>query len=233
MNVESYDVETIQKKFIELDRELDMFFQSVKEIKDLRNSISNLPDKLKKSEEEIENQRQEIAALITSAKDILVSFEERATGLFYDLEKKTETLTSDVRSHITEFRTALEAGALGRAEMEKFERMAEEYERIKRFFDNIKTVLDSHEHSINSLKDNYLNTLKIVENSGQALMEIQKTVSELKRITYEPDHAIKTVEAQMKDLFFSQFARQRKVIMFIASLLVVSIIFFGFYLFTR
>ena len=231
MDTDWQELEEVRKKCAEFDGELDTFYQSLKEIKEIRDSVRGLPEKLKQNEEEIEKQKREIELLMTSTSDLLINFEEQAKGVFYDLEKKTENLAGDAKSNISELKSIFEINSLklNNEQKERIEQIALEYEQIKIFFKNIKSVIDSHEQSINTLNDNYTNALEMVQRSEQSFKEIQKTVSELIKRPYEPDNRIKAVEAQLKELFFTGLEKQKNIIMWMMAAVAISIIFIFVY----
>ncbi len=231
MDTDWQELEEVRKKCVEFDGELNTFYQSLKEIKEIRDSVRDLPKKLKQNEEEIENQKREIELMMTSASDLMINFEEQAKGFFYDLEKKTENLTGDVKSNISELKNIFEINSLklNNEQKERIEQITLEYEQIKIFFENIKSVIDSHEQSINTLNDNYANALEVIQRSEQSFKEIQKIVSELIKRPNEPDSRIKAVEAELKELFFARLEKQKNIIMWMLAAFTISIIFIFFY----
>jgi DNA repair ATPase RecN len=56
MNKNLHDIESVYKSLEILNDELDTFFQSIKEIKEIRDTVGALPERLKQYEVEIENQ---------------------------------------------------------------------------------------------------------------------------------------------------------------------------------
>ena len=100
-------------------------------------------------------------------RDGRITFEEQAKGFFYELEKKTENLTGDVKSNISELKNIFEINSLklNNEQKEKIEQITLTYEQIKIFFKNIKSVIDSHEQSINTLNDNYAKALDMIQRS--------------------------------------------------------------------
>ncbi|MBI5099269.1 MAG: hypothetical protein HZB30_08525 [Nitrospirae bacterium] len=231
MDTDWQELEDVRKKCVEFDGELDTFYQSLREIKEIRDSVRDLPEKLKQNEEEIEKHKREIECMMTSAGDLLINFEEQAKGLFYDLEKKTENLAGDVRSNISELKNIFEIDSqkLHNEQKERIEQITLTYEQIKIFFKNIKSVIDSHEQSINTLNDNYANSLEMIQRSEQSFKEIQKTVSELIKRPDEPDNRIKAVEAQLKELFFTKLERQKNIILWMLAAVIISVVFIVFY----
>jgi chromosome segregation ATPase len=232
MDTDWQELEDVRKKCIELDSELDTFFQSLKEISEIRDSVRYLPEKLRQNEEEIENRKREIESMMSSTSDLLINFEEQAKGLFYDLEKKTENLAGDVKSDLSELKNIYELNSLKlhNEQKESIEQITAAYEQIKEFFNNIKSVIDHHEQSINTLNDNYTGISKMIRSSEMSIREIRITITELIKRPSEPDNRIKAVEAQLKELFFTKLEKQKNIIMWMLAAFTISIIFIVFHM---
>lgn len=98
------ELETVRKKIQGLDNELDTFIEAVREIKEIRNTLGALPEDLKQNTAEIEARKKEIEKLVASGKDMLIAFEEQSRGVIFDLEKKTDTLATEVQLQISQIK---------------------------------------------------------------------------------------------------------------------------------
>ncbi|MBI5408667.1 MAG: hypothetical protein HZA14_04815 [Nitrospirae bacterium] len=231
MNTDWQELENVRKRCEALDHELNTFFQSIKEMKEIRDSVSMLPDKLKQSEEELENQKKEIERLMSFTGNLLITFEEQAKGLFFDLEKKTETLAGDVRSGISDLKNVFEMNSmrLSDEQKEKLEQIAKAFDHMKTYYEEMKKALESHEQAINSLKNSHVELLKMFESVEPSLKNIHKTISDLQRRPSDVENKLRAVEEQLRELFFKKLERQKHVILAMLIVLLVSVIFFVFY----
>jgi len=232
MDTDWQELEDVRKKFEVLESELNAFFQSVKEIKEIRDSIGDLPDIIRQNKEDIENQKKDIEGLMTSTSNLLITFDEQAKGLFFDLERKTENLAGNVKASISELKNVFELNSskLQNEQKDRIEQITGAYEKIKSFFGDIKSLVDSHEQSIIILNDNYAGILKMIQRSEQSLKEIKYNISVLQKKPYEAEDKVKAVEERLKALFFTKLERQKKVIMAILITFIISIIFIVSYL---
>jgi chromosome segregation ATPase len=231
METEWQDIEEVRKKCVELDSELDTFFQSLKEIKEIRDFVGELPDKLMQDKEQIESRKAEVEHLKSSVGALLITFEEQAKGLLFDLQKKTEDLAGDVRSSMSEFRNVFESSAssLNNTQRERLEQITGAYQEIRNFFENIKSIIDSHEQSIIKLNDNYGNLLMTLERTELSIRGIQNNIFQSQKKPNEYDAKIKAVEERLKEQFFTKLERQKNIILWLLSAFILSIIFIVFY----
>jgi chromosome segregation ATPase len=232
MDTDWQELEDVRKKFEVLDNELNAFFQSVKEIKEIRDSIGNLPDIIRQNGEAIEIQKKEIEDLRTSINNLLITFDEQAKGLFYDLERKTENLEGNVKASISELKDVFESNSskLQNEQKDRIEQIAGAYEKIKSFFEQIKSIVDSHEQSINILNDNYASIQKLIQRAELSLKEIRYNISALQKRPHEVEDKVKAVEERLKAEFFTKLDKQKKVIMSMLIAFIISIISIVVYL---
>ncbi|MBI5057910.1 MAG: hypothetical protein HZB61_14960 [Nitrospirae bacterium] len=231
MNADWKELENVRKKCEELDSELSTFFKSLKEIRDIRDSVSELPEKLKQTETEMENQKKEIENLMSSTSNLLITFEEQAKGLFFDLEKKTENLAGEVKTSISDLKNIFELNntRVNNEQKEKLQQIAGAYEHIRSSFEDMGKVVDSHGQSLNALKDNHAGILQMFEKVEPALKEIQRSVTELQKRPDEVENKLKAMENQLREIFFTKLEKQKHIILAMLVALLASIIFFIFY----
>jgi len=226
MEKEWQDIEDVRKKCEELNSELDTFLQSLKEIKEIRDFVGDLPDKLRQDQKEIESRKMEVEHLKTSMSSLLITFEEQAKGLLFDMHEKTEKLAGDVRSSMSEFKDVFESSSssLNSMQRERLEQITGAYQEIRDFFENIKSVIDSHEHSIHKLNDSHAALLMMLERTELSIKGIQNNAFLSQRRPAESDAKIKAAEERLKKLFSSQLEPQKKIIMWILAGFIVNII---------
>lgn len=231
MDTKWQDIEEVRKKCVELDSELDTFFKSLKEIKEIRDLVGALPDKLRQDQDEIESRKTEVEHLKSSVSSLLITFEEQAKGLLFDLQKKTEDLAGDVRSSMSEFKNVFESSAssLNNAQRERLEQITGAYQDIRKFFENIKSVIDSHKHSIITLNDNYANLLMMLERTELSIKGIQNNIFSLQKRPNEADAKIKVMEERLKEQFFTKLEQQKSIILWMLTAFIISVIFIVFY----
>ncbi len=85
MNKNLHDIESVCKSLEILNDELDTFFQSIKEIKEIRDTVGALPERLKQYEVEIENQIEKFNQIKT----------------FYEPIKNLETSLEEIKEPIS------------------------------------------------------------------------------------------------------------------------------------
>jgi len=226
MEKEWQDIGEVRKKCEELNNELDTFLQSLKEIKEIRDFVGDLPDKLRQDQEEIESRKIEVEHLKSSMSSLLITFEEQAKGLLFDVHEKTEKLAGDVRSSMTEFKDVFESSSssLNSAQKERLEQITGAYQEIRDFFENIKSVIDSHEHSITKMNDNYAALLMMLERTELSIKGIQNNAFLSQRRPAESDAKIRAAEERLKKLFFSQLEQQKKLTRWLLAGFIINII---------
>jgi hypothetical protein len=101
--MKAFDIEKARKKIETLDLELSTFLQAVKEIKEIRNTVGELPLQLKNDKEEIENQKKQLEGLILSSNKLLAELAVHANEVILDLARKTDTMSEEIRSSIAQF----------------------------------------------------------------------------------------------------------------------------------
>lgn len=232
MNSNLQELENFRKKCVALDNELNSFYHSIQEIKSLRDTVAELPDRLKDNEEEIEHQKARMENMLSSTSHLLITFEEQAKGLFFDLEKKTDKLIADVKTSVSELRNVFESNnsRLQEEQKNKLEKVATAYEQTALSFESVKNKITLHEQSIAALQNNYAELLKILERSELSFKEIRKSLSDIQRKPYDAELRVKAVEDKLRNMFMTKLERQRNVIMAMVFILVAGIVFLVFYL---
>jgi len=232
MNSNLQELENFRKKCVALDSELNSFYHSIQEIKSIRDTVAELPDRLKDNEEEIEHQKERMENMLSSTSHFLITFEEQAKGLFYDLEKKTDKLIADVKTSVSELRNVFESNnaRLQEEQKNKLEKVATAYEQTALSFESVKNKITLHEQSIAALQNNYSELLKILERSELSFKEIRKSLSDIQRKPYDAELRMKAVEDKLRNMFLTKLERQRNVIMAMVFILVAGIVFLVFYL---
>ena len=96
MSEDEYELETVREKCEELDRELNTFMQTIAELRELRDEIGMLPEKLINSESEIAVLKKELKSMMLSVTKTVDSFEKKGNGMINDLEKRIYHLEASV-----------------------------------------------------------------------------------------------------------------------------------------
>ncbi len=227
MGEKGYDVETVSKKFEDLDKEIGIFLQTIKEVKEIRDTVGTFPDMLKHNEVEIEQQKKELASLMSTTNNLLVTFEEQAKGVIFDLENKTDTLTSEVKLSVSQINDIFQQNnaQLRDEHIEKFEEISNKYEEVQTSYTVLKKMVESLEKSGNILKNNYFIVSKIFDKLEISLIEIKKNIAELQKRPYEYKYKIKEVEEQLKTLINEKHSKQQKFTLVLSIVLVASMLF--------
>ncbi|MBI5741054.1 MAG: hypothetical protein HZA16_10060 [Nitrospirae bacterium] len=231
MNDNFPELENVRKKCETLDNELNSFFESIKEIRSVRDSVAGLPDRLKQNEAELEQQKMEMDNMLSSTRNLLISFEEQAKGLFFDLEKKTDALAGNVTTSISELGNVFETGS-GRLIEEQKERLGQiikAYDQIQMTFEGMKHTITLHDQSIAALQNNYAEALKILEKSDLSFRDIRKSLSDLQKRPSEMENRIKGMESRLREQFFSRLERQKYVILAMLAVMIAAVVLFLLY----
>lgn len=202
MSEKTADIETVTIKFEDLDNELNIFLEAINEIKEIRDTVGTLPEKLLQSEKDIEKQKHELHELKSSANNVLISVGEQARGVIFDLEKKTEDLTSEVKSGITRINNLFQEGnsRLEDRYKEETDNVLIKYKELEKALESKKDMMDSHEKSINTLKNNYIVVSSIFAKLELSLLDLKKKISELQKKPFEVSKKIKELENRLDNL---------------------------------
>ncbi|RJQ47196.1 MAG: hypothetical protein C4538_05545 [Nitrospiraceae bacterium] len=232
MSKDWHETDSVRKKCEELDNELDVFFQSIKELKSIRDSMAEMPDRLKQNETDIVSKKREIEDMLSSTSNLLISFEEQAKGLFFDLEKKTDALTGNVKTSISDLRKLFESNSarLHQEHREKLDEIARTYEQVLSSHESLKKMISAHEQTIAVLQDNDSHIMKLTEKHEQFFREIRQSLTELHKRPLDADSKIKALETKLRESFFVNLDRQKKTILTMMAVLIAGIIFVIFYL---
>lgn len=189
------DIKYLSQKLEDLDNELNTFFQSVKEIKEIRDTVASLPENLKKREIEITHQKQELEQLMFSTNNLLMSFEEKTKGLFFDLEQKANILMNDVRLNVSQLKALFQFAntKLKNEQIKNLEHLSEEHKRL----------------------ETYRETTEKLELTFE---ENKKYLNELENKIFKREEALKT-------LFFSKLEKQKRLILIMTITFMVVVFF--------
>jgi chromosome segregation ATPase len=232
MNEDLKNIESAYNSFKKLDGELDTFLMSIREVKEMRDTVGTLPEKLKLNEIEIENQKKELEQLIMSSNDLLIAFKEKSSGAIFDLGKKTDTLASEVRSGMSKFSNMFQQSnnQLQDQYRQKFEDISVKFEVLQAFCESLKNMAFSISQSVTALQDNYWAVSNIFDKLETSLTETKKNISFLQKRPYEYQNNMKEMEMRLEDLINKKYLRQKNFTWAILIMLVLSVVFLLSYL---
>lgn len=227
MKNKNYDVDDIKKRFDDLDSGLTSFMKSVKEIKEIRDAVGELPEKIKYSEEQIERQKIKLEQLMSSTKDVFISFEEKSKGVLFDIEKKTDALTDEVKSGISQIGKALKHGnhKLHNSQREGVEELSRKCEEMRSSLEDERKAVSRHEESIENIKTEYKETLQIMDRMEQSFEEVKKSVFIFQKKPSIFENKIHEIDEHLKSLN-KKISRQRVVTWFLIILLIAGLMFY-------
>ena len=222
------EIESVRKKFEDIDSDLNNFIQSIREIKEIRESVGSLPDRLKQSEQELENQRKDLDRMMSSSNNLLMTFEEQAKGIIFDLEKKTGELTTEVKSSISQIGNIFNEnnGALKDHNSQESKELMKKINDLKQSFEIIKNVVGDQQQTVNVLKSDYMAVSGIFDKLEPSLVEMKKSISELQSRQPSPDGAIMEVEKRLMKVMIEKESKQK--LLTISAFIVLLTIFFYF-----
>jgi chromosome segregation ATPase len=211
MNKAINDFESTKKKLEKLDSEINTFLQTMEEVKEIRNTIETLPEQIKHNEIQIENQKKEFEVLISSTNNFLIDFEEKANGVFYDLDRGINDLKSEFKSRLSDFSNDGTKDEL----KEKLDQISNEYKRMQTFYEiakNIEPTLKSLKEHVSVLKDDQF--------------KFSNVISDIQKSRFEINNKISVIEEELKALFFEKLKKQNKIMLTIFAIFMISAIFF-------
>lgn len=226
MSENAYDLKTVQKKLESLDSELTMFMQSIKEIKEIRDSVESLPERLRQREIEIEQQKKEVDTLISSTNKLFIAVQEQTRGIVYDLEKKAQDLSGHIEQSMSQVNTICEQHSIQRQREHKqeLEAITKKFRFMLSSCEELKNMVDSHELEIKSLKNNCAAV-------SAAFGKINASYPGVQTRPAGNDETIKKVEERLTDLFFHNLEKQKRVVLITFGILLACIIFMFFFLY--
>ena len=111
------------------------------------------------------------------------------------------------------------------SELDAFFQSLKETGEIRKFIENIKRVIDSHEHSIITLNDNYASILMMLERAELSIKGIQNNAFLSRKKPNEFDAKIKVMEERLKQQFFTKLEQQKRIILWMLTAFIISIVF--------
>ncbi len=227
MTENAYDVETVRKKFEDLDNEISTFLQAIKEVKEMRDTFREIPEQLEHNEIEIEQQKKELDSLMSTTNNLLITFEEQSKGAIFDLEKKTDILTKEVKTGISQINNIFQQNSnqLRHEQIERFEDITKMYTELNSSHETLKNMVRSIEGSFNILKNNYFMVSKIFDKFEISLIEIKKNLAELQKKPNEYKYKIKELEEYFKNLINEKHSKQQKFTVVVLIILIAGILF--------
>jgi chromosome segregation ATPase len=232
MKNKEYNPETVQKKLEDLDNEVNTFIQVIREVKDMKGSAERLQEKLIRHEGEIEQQKQELAQLISTTQNLGMNIEEQTKGVIYDLEMKTDALILEVKAGISQLSSLYEKGSSQIQEQrpEHLENLSNKYDEIKKAYEKIKIMVDSHEQRINSLNNSYAGAPNLFDKMESSLNEMKKNVYELQKRPSEIDNKLIKMEERMEASINEKYSRQKNL-MLVILIILIAVMFFSVVMF--
>ncbi len=201
MSENSFDIEGVRKKFEDIDGDLNNFMQSIKEIKEIRNSVGSLPERLKESEAEFESRTMDLDRMMVSTNNLLMTFEEQAKGIIFDLEKKTDSLTNEAKLSIAELGNIFNQSndQLKSEHSKQTEDVSRKYNDLKQSFEILRNVVGDQQQSVMALKNDYASAAAIFDEIEPSLLELKKSIAELQKRPAESELVTQVKEKKMME----------------------------------
>jgi len=210
MSENAFDIERVRQKFEDLDNDVDSFIQSIREIKEIRNSVGSLPERLKQSEETMESQRKDLDRMMSSTSNLLMTFEEQSKGIIFDLEKKTADLTGEVKTSISQIGNILNQSndQLKDQYMKQSDDMLKKYKDLKQSLEILKNVVGDQQQTVNALKNEYTAGSKIFDTMEPSLAAMKKSIAALQARPQSSAVGMHDMEERLKELIQQKGAKQ-------------------------
>ncbi len=229
------EINNVSAKFKSLDSELNTFLKTIKEIKDIRENVGSLPEKLKHHEQEIEKQKNKLNGLMSSTNNLLMTFQEQAKGVIFDLEKKTDVLADEAKTGISHINNIFQENTAQFKDEQRGEndKLIQNFNELQTSLHMLKNTLEKHENSINVLESDHKVTKTTLYKLEGSLVELKKNLFNSQR---KPDETEKRIR-RMEEGFTTQFARTlqnlKTTSLVLGVLLMASIAFSTFIFFSR
>ncbi len=226
------DPETISKKFMNLDSEINSFLHTIGEINQMRETVKEFPNKLKQTEIELENRKKKLDNLMSSTDNLLVNFEEKSKGIIFDLERKTDDIAGEVKSSISQFESLFRNSRshLQDYERENIDKLLKKHEELNDSCKSLKKQVEDNVQSINILKNSYVAVSGIFEKLEVSFGEMKKNMLDLQRRPYEVENKTVEMEERLTALIEENHASQ-KIFMWVLFVVVFAGIAFSFSVF--
>jgi chromosome segregation ATPase len=226
------DLETVSKKFVNLDSEIDSFLRTIREINQIREDVEEFPGRLKKNETEIEDQKKRVDSLVSSTNNLLITFEEKSKGVLFDLERKTNVLAGEVKSGISELEALFSKNSSEFKDRDrgKINKVLIKQGELNDSFKSLKKQVNTNGQSINILKNSYAAVSGIFEKLETSFNEMKKNIVDLQRRPYEVENKTVETEERLIALIDENYSRQ-KIFMWMLLAGVIASIGFSFSVF--
>ncbi len=224
------EIESVRKKFEDIDSDLNNFLQSIREIKEIRDSVGSLPDRLKESEKQLENRRQDLDRMVTSSNNLLMTFEEQAKGIIFDLEKKTGALTEEVRSSISQIGRIFNENnsTLKDRNPGEADELIKKYENLNQSFEIIKNVVGDQQQTVNALKNDYMAVSDIFDKLEPSLVEMKKSITDLQKRPMGSEDAMIEMENRLMGAMNEKESKQKVLTIGVFIVLLTAFLYFLF-----
>ncbi len=201
MSENSFDIDGVRKKFEDIDGDLNNFIQSIREIKEIRDSVESLPERLKEGEAEFESRTQDLDRMMVSTNNLLMNFEEQAKGIIFDLEKKTDNLTNEAKMSIAELGNIFNQGNdhLKNEYSKQSEGVLKKYNDLKQSLEILKNVVGDQQQSVITLKNDYSAVTAFFDKMEKSITDIRKSIAELQKRPVDSELVTKVKEKKMME----------------------------------
>jgi len=221
------DIEIVNRKFENLDSELNTFLQSIREIKEIRENVGGLPDKLTQHEAEIEEKKIKLGQLEASISKLLKIFEEKSKGAIVDLEKKADDMAAEVKSALSRFdEISKQAGnQFQEKDRERLETVSKKHEELNIYCKSSKKIIDAHEQAIATLKNGYMTVSGMFEKLETSHNEMKNKLLALQRWPNQIETRTIEMEERLTALVDEKHSNQKAFMWMLLITLIASIAF--------
>ncbi len=224
------EIESVRKKFEDIDSDLNSFLQSIREIKQIRDSVGSLPERLKQSEQDLEDRRQDLDRMMSSSNNLLMTFEEQAKGIIFDLEKKTEALTTEVSSSISQMGSIFKesSSAMKGSNEEQTGEIMKKCDDLKQSLEILKNVVGDQQQTVNAMKSEYTAASGLFDKLEPSLIDMKKSIAELQSRPPGTEDAMRAMEKRLIELMTEKEAKQKVLTIGVFIVLLSGFLYFLF-----
>jgi chromosome segregation ATPase len=159
-----------------------------------------------------------------------MTFEEQAKGIIFDLEKKTESLTEEVRSSISQIGSIFKEnnGSINNRNSEESAELMKKYESLNQSFEILRNVVGDQQQTVNVLKNDYMAVCDIFDKLEPSLLEMKKSISDLQSRPPGSEEAIKKMEKRLMEVMSEKESGQKVLTIGVFIVLLTGFLYFLF-----
>jgi chromosome segregation ATPase len=220
-------LEGVQKKLELLDNEVNTFVHAVNEVRGMKDSVSELHETLMNRDSEVERQKKELELLLSSTNSLVSSIEEQTKNMKDEMDQKADEFINSIKSGISQIGSICEEGRgkLKNQHDENIQQLSVQFDELRALCTFLKTIVDTHDEKMNSLKTSYASASSFYEKVEASLGEMKRTVYEFQKRPYELENRMKKMEDRLELLIEERYGKQKNHIFILMIIVIATALF--------